>query len=234
MSAPIQAVLLPGLDGTGELFARVLACCPHDIKPCVVRYPESRILGYKDLVPIAASTLPVDAPFVLVAESFSGPVAIELAARNPRNLLGVVLIASFAVAPRGAWLKRMPWRTLFRVAPPLGVIRRLLVANREEADCLRVAVRRVDACVLANRVREALSVDVGGELTKIACPLVYLQATRDRVVPRSSLKRIAELKTDTQSITVDSLHLVAQDEPMAVVEVIRELTSREPAGLTSD
>ena len=162
------------------------------------------------------------------------PVAIELAASRPANLLGVILIASFAFPPRAGWLKGMPWQTLFRFTPPIGLVKRLLMASRSEASRLRAAIGRVDPDVLAKRVREALSIDVIDKLADIACPIVYLQATHDRVVPKSSLDRIAAIRTDTRRVIVDSLHLIAQDEPMAVVDTIRELGIRKPAGLTID
>ncbi|MGD8863908.1 MAG: hypothetical protein PVI30_28090, partial [Myxococcales bacterium] len=42
-----------------------------------------------------------DAPYALVAESFCGPLALRLAAREPRGLSAVVLINSFVVTPVG-------------------------------------------------------------------------------------------------------------------------------------
>ncbi|MBL8941444.1 MAG: hypothetical protein JNM69_43260, partial [Archangium sp.] len=42
---------------------------------------------------LAAVPLP-DEPFVLVAESFSGPLAISLAARRPAALRALILIAT--------------------------------------------------------------------------------------------------------------------------------------------
>ena len=36
--AAIPVVLMPGLDGTGDLFEPFLSCCPPEIRPVVVRY----------------------------------------------------------------------------------------------------------------------------------------------------------------------------------------------------
>ncbi|MGQ0798894.1 MAG: serine aminopeptidase domain-containing protein [Pseudomarimonas sp.] len=43
--------------------------------------------------------LPRSEPYFLLGESFGGPLAIALAARQPRGLLGLVLCASFARYP---------------------------------------------------------------------------------------------------------------------------------------
>ena len=94
-------VVLPGLDGTAQLltgfadaaraagFARVEA----------VAYPTDRTLGYRDLETLARDALPRDEAFVLLGESFSGPVAIAIAADPPPNLRGLVLSTTFARAP---------------------------------------------------------------------------------------------------------------------------------------
>ena len=49
----IPLVLLPGLDGTGLLFADFVANLASDIDPIVVRYPPDVPLGYAELEAIA-------------------------------------------------------------------------------------------------------------------------------------------------------------------------------------
>ena len=87
---PFTLVLLPGLDGTGEQFAPLLRELPSTIAPVTVRYPVDRALGYEELLPLALEQLPADCPFVLVGESFSGPLAIRLAAQRPPGLRALV------------------------------------------------------------------------------------------------------------------------------------------------
>jgi len=50
-------VLLPGLDGTGELFRPLFAELPGWIHPVVVSYPRERPLGYTELLPLAAAEI---------------------------------------------------------------------------------------------------------------------------------------------------------------------------------
>jgi pimeloyl-ACP methyl ester carboxylesterase len=92
-------VLLPGMDGTGSLFSEFIAALPHGLEPIVVAYPIDRALDYADLVQLARESLPTDRPYLLVGESFSGPIAISLAASRPEGLRGLVLVCSFARSP---------------------------------------------------------------------------------------------------------------------------------------
>ena len=76
-------VLLPGLNGTGDLFAPLLAKLPDSLSATVVRYPAAEPLDYLGHEAIARAALPTDRPFVLLGESFSGPIAIRIAASAP-------------------------------------------------------------------------------------------------------------------------------------------------------
>jgi pimeloyl-ACP methyl ester carboxylesterase len=95
LSAAPHLVLLPGLDGTGELFAPLLQALGEDITTSVVRYGAE--LTFDEYVESAGKALPEQC--VLIAESFSGPVAIAVAARHPGKIRCLVLCATFAVSP---------------------------------------------------------------------------------------------------------------------------------------
>jgi pimeloyl-[acyl-carrier protein] methyl ester esterase len=102
-SLMLRLVLLPGMDGTGELFSNFVDALPASFETVTVRYPTDRYLAYlelEDLVRVACSGT---APFMLVAESFSTPLAIKYAATNPANLEGVILCTGFATSPVKGW-----------------------------------------------------------------------------------------------------------------------------------
>ena len=98
--APVTLVLLPGLDGTGLLFGPLVAALPAGLRAAVVRYPVDRSMGYAELAASAAEQLPQGERFVLVGESFGGPLAMILAAGRPAGLVGLVLCATFVTSPR--------------------------------------------------------------------------------------------------------------------------------------
>jgi pimeloyl-ACP methyl ester carboxylesterase len=96
----ITLILLPGLGGTGELFEPFLAALGSAVAVKVIRYPGDVALGYDALGRFVRAMLPEGEPFVLLGESFSGPIAISLAATGGTQLRGLILCCSFARNPR--------------------------------------------------------------------------------------------------------------------------------------
>ena len=96
-------VLLPGLDGTGDLFVDFIAALPESWTATTVTFPADRFLTYTDLRPFAATAVSQLERFVLVAESFSAPLAVWYAATNPPNLEAIVICAGFVRNPLHGW-----------------------------------------------------------------------------------------------------------------------------------
>jgi pimeloyl-ACP methyl ester carboxylesterase len=127
-------VLLHGMDGTGALFAAFRHALGPGVRTIVVSYPPDEDLGYAGLEAVARLQLPQDEPFTLLAESFSGPIAISIAASRPAGLRGLILVCSFGRSPRPLLAPLRPlvrflpirsvptgllaWRTLGRFATP--------------------------------------------------------------------------------------------------------------------
>lgn len=83
---PMRCIVLPSMDGTGELLSDFVAAMAPAFDTEVVAYPRDRILGYDELVARVRPQLPTDEPYLLIGESFSGPIAIRLAASKPPRL----------------------------------------------------------------------------------------------------------------------------------------------------
>ena len=107
-------VLLPGMDGTGALFAPLLHELSPAIRPLVVTYPPNERLGYAELAERVETQLPAADDYVLLGESFSGPVATLLAGRHPPGLRGLILACSFVRSPHPSLA---PFRRLARFLP---------------------------------------------------------------------------------------------------------------------
>jgi pimeloyl-[acyl-carrier protein] methyl ester esterase len=229
--ARVPLVLLPGLDGTGEQFEPLLSEPCRSVEPRVVCYPRDRALDYDALLLLVREQLPVE-PFVLLGESFSGPLAIRLAAEKPPGLRALVLVASFHRRPVSPWLaglRPLVRDVVFAVPPPSLVVRRLLAgADAPDAivESFRASARSVRADVLAGRVRAALDVDVSARLAEIEVPITYLAAEDDALVRRAIPD---ELRAIVPSLEVQRLrapHLLLQRRPREAVEVIESLVDR--------
>jgi len=94
----MRLIVLPGLDGTGALTAPLGDTLrgSHDVE--IISYPTN-LTRYEDIAPWLAPQLG-SRDYALVAESFSGPLAIAIAAERPQGLKALVLVASFARSPR--------------------------------------------------------------------------------------------------------------------------------------
>jgi pimeloyl-ACP methyl ester carboxylesterase len=216
------------MDGTGDLFARFVD--EVGLKTQVVRYPTTRILGYEDLENLVISELPSDEPYVLLGESFSGPIAIAIAARRPPLLRGVVLCCSFATNPRPALA---PLRVLVKWLPdrpPLAPLERFL-AGRFRSPQIREALARalaqVSPAALRARMSAVIGVDVALALSSISVPLLYLRGLEDRVVPASACQVILDKVPRAKVVDLVAPHFLLQTVPkeagIAVHQFVREV-----------
>lgn len=223
---PMRLVLLPGMDGTGQLFGPLVEHLGADVAVQVVSYPCAEARSYRDLEDSVRSALPADEPYVLVAESFSGPIAIRLAADGCGQAL--VLCASFATGPVPAGLRGLlrlvarPW--LFRRGLPRWLLSVLLLGPRCPPPLLlrtASAIRSVSPPVMAHRVREILAVDVRQELRAVQMPVLYLSPRHDRLLGRQPHRPIEGLSPAVQVEVRDGPHLLLQRRPRESAAAIR-------------
>ena len=231
---PKHLVLLPGLDGTGELFVDFIAALPESWTATTVIYPTDRFLTYAGLRPFVGAAAPQLERFVLVAESFSAPLAVWYAATNPPNLAAVVICAGFVGSPIHGWSGAVralakPW--LFRLKPPRTIVEYCLLGQNAPSDLLqklRHALRRVSPDVLSGRVQEVLDCDVRDDLRRTTVPLMYLEATHDRLLASSCKSEFAQLRPDTVVRSVDAPHLLLQREPQKAANVMMAFINSLP------
>lgn len=210
-------VLLPGMDGTGELFGPFLEALHPQFNVRVVRYPTDTALSYSELTAFARAALPTDEPFILLAESFSGPIGVSLAAEGTPGLIGLVLCCTFVRNPRPLFTSLRPFLGMVPVAAaPIGMLSSLLL-GRYSSPALRsalvAALAQVSPAALRTRLRSVLSVDVSAQLAVVRVPVLYLRATHDRVVPAAASQLISRLKPDTRIVEIDAPHFLLQAAP---------------------
>ncbi|MGA2519124.1 MAG: alpha/beta hydrolase [Thermodesulfobacteriota bacterium] len=221
---PLTLVLLPGLDGTGILFEPLLDELPPDLKAYVIPLPNDSPMDYGSLVPTIASSLPTDTHFILLGESFSGPLALMVAAPRPRGLVGVILCASFIRNPTylPSFVSHLARSWIFRMSP-IFIQAKVLFAGYSSPRLRSLLARAhssVSAEVMAQRVRALLSVDCTSELVTCPVPIAYLRGSRDRVVPKRNWRQIMTINPAVREFTIRAPHLVLQTQPRAAVRAI--------------
>ena len=224
--SPITLVLLPGLDGSGTLFANLLAELPKEIKVVVAAYPQHQFLSYSQLVIWLKDAVPKDSAYVVLGESFGSELAVKFAATHPPNLAGIILCAGFISNPVRSWgiLPRLlanPF--LFQFQPPDFAVKYFVAgahAPRSLIQAVREARRSVNTTVFAKRAQATIHCNAREEILKVNVPLLYLQATEDHLVEKSSLTEIQRLHPQTISVTIRAPHLLLQTEPRAAAAAI--------------
>jgi pimeloyl-ACP methyl ester carboxylesterase len=220
----LTLVLLPGIDGTGQLFENLLAALPLEIKSIVVRYPTASVLSYEELITLADMQIPKNIPYVLLGESFSGPIAIALAARAGEQLKAVILCCNFAVNPRpilSTWSFLVP--SMKVVDKLLHMLSMLLMSgfkNESVYELLKTTLPNISPEMMRARLDAVIGVNCLAELAKLNLPILYLKGKHDHLVPASAYKTIVKFAKHLTLVEIDAPHLLLQIATKEAVEKI--------------
>jgi pimeloyl-ACP methyl ester carboxylesterase len=216
-------VLLPGMDGTGEHFAAMLHALSDRLPYTVVRYPDAP-LEYSEYERIAREALPRNRRFVLLGESFSGPIALSIAATKPPGLAGYILCASFASCPRPLLRMLRPLLSLLPVHRTPGALSAHFLLGRFATPELRranaSALRRMSPRTLRARLKVVADVDVSAKLCEIGVPGLYLRGTEDRLVPHGVCHALLRHAPRLRVVDVEGPHFLLQVNPRAAAQAI--------------
>lgn len=222
----MRIVLLPGMDGTGLLFSSFVSALGDGFEATVVEYPATAAADYAELERIARSSIPADEPFILLAESFSGPIAISVAASDPPGLRGLVLCCSFARNPVPFLAALRPLIGLVPLTIIPAFLLSPLIFGGFSTGALRSefarALAHVSNSALRARIKAILQVDVSAKLQNLSVPILYLRASADRLVPRDASEHVRSLAPESQVFELQGPHLLLQAMPTAAAAIVRD------------
>jgi pimeloyl-[acyl-carrier protein] methyl ester esterase len=224
--APIKLVLLPGLDGTGELFEPLIRCLSPAISPQVISYPFEPMMSIDELVYFVESQLP-EKEFALLAESFSGLVALRLLPKISSRLTCVIFVGSFASPPKYFLLKLihfLPFLLFFVKYIPKKLIRLLFLDEKAtNAECLwlRNILVSVPKKLLVHRLRIISATKFSEPITP-HCASYYLAGTGDRLVPPKASVWFKKNILGLSIVKVDAPHFMLQVKPIELAEIIAQ------------
>jgi len=228
----MKLVLLPGMDGTGTLFSEFTSFLGADYQITTVSYPSDQCLSYRELTKLVLPSFPLSDSFVLIAESFSTPLAIHCASLNPPNLKCMVLCAGFATSPLRGWKKSLTAfisPLLFRATLSSFIIRSYLVGSNAPAHLVKAvqaAVSSVQPDVLRSRLQSILSCDARAELSHVNVSILYLHATEDKLVPARCVDEILTVRPDAAVVSIHGPHLLIQREPAKTADAVVRFISQ--------
>src|SRR5688572_15115527 len=132
-------ILIPGLDGTGEFFQPFLEVYGREHAQ-VIPLPQSGPQDYATLTEYVLQRLPADRDYVLLAESFGGPIGANLALRGLPRLKGIIFIATF-LSPPPRWLTLLGFVLPLEAVVPTRaggrILRYLFAESQAQAQTVR-------------------------------------------------------------------------------------------------
>jgi pimeloyl-ACP methyl ester carboxylesterase len=193
-------VLVPGMDGTGQLFYRQVPLLAPSFR--VATYAlrsdaESMETLVTDLERVIAAVAPDTRRAIVIGESFGGALAMSFALARPAQVDRLVVLNSFPyfapqfrlrVARYGLGL--IPWGVM-------SLIRRATAFRLHSARTHRDEIRRFMQLTAAasregylNRLQLLMSYDVRDRLHELLPPTLFLAAEQDHLVPSVQQARI--------------------------------------------
>lgn len=223
-------VLLPGMDGTCLLFEEFLCACS---KICpgttfeTIPLPKQD-LSYFELAAYAAERLPRDTPFGLLAESFSGPIALLLASQARPPMKAMCLAASFAKCPRRTY---RPLSIAQGAVPGLaslaGAFGPLFLMNSQTPRCyknkLKHCLSLTGSATLKSRMRQAVRIDLTTLLSRMRTPTLILNAQKDRIIPKAASRALLGIPGSIEH-SIDAPHFLLQTRPLECAALLAEFT----------
>lgn len=213
-------VYVPGIDGTGELLLGTAARLERRFRLVRLRYvgEPGDAGGGDSYAALAASALSAleergaTRP-LLLAESFGGAVALQMALDAPESVAGVAIVNSFAhysARKRLALtlaLSRLSTRTLYRIGRRL-MAQWALLAPRRDAAALEAfkGLSRIGIdAAYRRRLRMIEGLDLRPRLGEIRVPVALFAADRDRVV--DSLESLRAIESSIPGATLEVIPL---------------------------
>ena len=186
-------VLVPGLNGTGELFYRQIPSLRQAYRVATYSFRDGAAamdVLTDDLARVIEQVAPAEHRAIVVGESFGGAVALTLALTHPERVSALVIVNSFPYCDSQvrlrlaiAGLTVMPWKAV-------GLMRLLLASRLHSRHTDRTEVKRFIALTAratrrgyVNRLKLLRDYDLRHRLHEVGHPTLFLAAEADHLVP---------------------------------------------------
>ena len=217
--------LLPGFHGSTKLFSPLLHALSDDIETYALSF--NSCASITDHAAKLAAELPISGS-ILLAESFSSLIALQLAADFPDRFKGLILSTPFARTPM-AMLARLGAclpAFVYRNSP----IRKYVldryclngVADVELRTNVLNAINEVAPATVKSRIKVLSNTDLSAVLPAITAPCLLLEATKDRVVPKNRIEELHRHLSTNRRVQINGPHLILQAKPKEAAAAIKQ------------
>lgn len=236
-------VLVPGMDGTGQLFHRQVPLLSRSYRVATYALrndaPSMDVL-VGDLARTIDEVDPLDGRAIVIGESFGGALALSLALAAPERVRALVVLNSFPhFTPQfrlllAYWgLSAVPWGVM-------GLVRRLTAfrmhsrhTHDEDIQRFMELTAGASRAGYLNRLGLLRQYDVRHRLHEIRVPTLFLAAAEDHLVPSVTEARFMAARVPGAVVRVLAGHghvcLIAPD--LSLEQILREWApTGSPAG----
>lgn len=242
-------LLLPGLDGTGQLFVSQVRSLAQDFDVRCLMIPEENRQDWFELAQAVVQLVDDvgrDRPLYLCGESFGGCLALQVALTAPSRLAHLVLINPASALHRYAWMR---WATQYTSFIPhwlfqtSGAIALPLLANFNrisdaKRDLFVRTVRPISQACVAWRIELLHQFQVQPEqLSQLQVATSLLASGSDRLLPSQAEARLLQKSLPQAQIypLPDSGHVCLLEDEVDLsqcLQALNVLPSRRPPAMS--
>lgn len=226
--------LIPGFDGTGLLFEPLIKELNPEFRITVTTHSAPENFGA--VVTEIENQLPKDEEIFLFAESYGGPIAIELLSSNKFKVSGAILCATFAETPYSILVglsKFLPNSVLDSnivkrlVFDIFGIEGSMYAETREIANQV---LRKESSETIRKKLNVLKSTRLYEKAEDISVPVLYIRGSRDRIVSKKLGDKLLSRIENAEMTELSSPHLVVQSVPVESANLISSFvtTNKKP------
>lgn len=225
-------IYLPGFHGTDSLYSELVRNLEgRSSDSHSITYPVTLSQDYETLYQWLVEELDLSHPRVIIAESFSSPLAIRLAAEFPHSVKALIIAGGFCSSPLPAILSALPFQPLMMLNPPKRFIRYFLLDDTSEKELIDKVAESTSALpskTFAQRVRAILSLKAEPCETQVQAATLLIQASRDQVLDKNTQLIMQSHLPHARVHWIDSPHLIFQQYPVYCSELISSFLDTLP------
>ncbi len=218
----MKLVFLPGLDGTGLLFNRLIDALPKDLSIEIFSLDEIAGDTYYEQANELAKRFENE-NIIIVAESYSGRIAYELCGILGNKIKGIVFLASFISSP--SLISKLAGYLPLLFIKPL-VITKFIVnligfngsGRKAEIDSIFHSLQKCNKTKIKSRLRNISKLTKPDVVYKQ--PVTYIKPHNDYLVSGGAVRVLQDIFVNLNVVTVQGGHFIAQSNPEECSKIV--------------
>lgn len=221
-------VLLPGFDGTGELFDDLVDELNEYFEVIIVHYSEE--VTIEDYIACINAKIKHRDKIILLAESFSGPIALHFIANHSEKIQYCIFSTSFSKTPFLSLCKAADFlpHIFFKNTTLQKIAIKHYCYGKYLTDLLEERTLKAINGISTNTIKKRLKLLCTQQSHKLIkdknhnffMPCLYLQASEDKIVGKPFSGDLCNALPNISKIIINGPHLLLQAKPKECARAI--------------